>query len=80
MIAEAARFGDEEQQDHVARTWLAEREPVRAAREVLAAAEGMSPLRRSVAVRLVEALGDDLFIPNERWYQLRAPARRSRRR
>jgi len=59
MIAEAARFGDEEQQDHVARTWLAEREPVQAAREVLAAAEGMSPLRRSVAVRLVEALGDD---------------------
>ena len=32
MIAEAARFGDEEQQDHVARAWLAEREPVRAAR------------------------------------------------
>ncbi len=59
MIAEAARFGDEEQQDHVARRWLAEREPVQAAREVLAAAEGMSPLRRSVAVRLVEALGDD---------------------
>ena len=59
MIAEAARFGDEEQQDHVARTWLAGREPVQAAREVLSAAEGMSPLRRSVAVRLVEALGDD---------------------
>ena len=59
MIAEAARFGDEEQQDHVARAWLAEREPVRAAREVLAAAEGMSALRRGVAVRLVEALGDD---------------------
>ena len=59
MIAEAARFGDEEQQDYVARTWLAGREPVQAAREVLSAAEGMSPLRRSVAVRLVEALGDD---------------------
>jgi hypothetical protein len=59
MIAEAARFGDEEQQDHVARAWLAEREPVRAAREILGAAEGMSPLRRSVAVRLVETLGDD---------------------
>jgi hypothetical protein len=59
MIAEAARFGDQEQQDHVAWTWLAQREPVQAAREVLAAAEGMSPLRRSVAVRLVEALGDD---------------------
>ena len=30
-----------------------------AAREILAAAEGMSPLQRSVAVRLVEFLGDD---------------------
>jgi hypothetical protein len=59
MIAEAARFGDEEQQDHFARAWLAEREPVQAAREILAAAEGMSPLRRSVAVRLLELLGDD---------------------
>ena len=59
MIAEAAGFGDEEQQDHVARGWLAGREPVQAAREILAAAEDMSPLRRSVAVRLVEALGDD---------------------
>jgi hypothetical protein len=59
MIAEAAGFGDEKQQDHFARAWLAGREPVRAAREILAAAEDMSPLRRSVAVRLVEALGDD---------------------
>ena len=59
MIAEAAGFGDEEQQDHVARGWLAGRKPVQAAREILAAAEDMSPLRRSVAVRLVEALGDD---------------------
>src|SRR6266566_7747016 len=42
MIAEVARFGDEEQQRHVARAWLAERGPVQAAREVLAAAEGMS--------------------------------------
>jgi hypothetical protein len=61
LIAEAARFGDEAQQDHVARAWLAERGPVQAAREILAAAEGMSPLRRSVAVRLVEALGDDVL-------------------
>ncbi len=58
MIAAAAAFGDEEQQDHFARAWLAGRKPVRAAREILAAAEGMSPLRRVVAVRLVEALGD----------------------
>ena len=28
MITEAARFGDEEQQDHFARGWLAGREPV----------------------------------------------------
>jgi len=59
MIAEAARFGDEGQQDHVARAWRAGREPVQAAREILAAAEGMSPLQRSVAVRLVDFLGDD---------------------
>jgi len=59
MIAEAAGFGDEREQDHVARAWLAGRKPVRAGGEILAAAEGMSPLRRSVAVRLVEALGDD---------------------
>ena len=59
MIAEAAGFGDEKQQDHFARAWLAGRKPVRAAREILAAAEDMSPLRRVVAVRLVEALGDD---------------------
>jgi len=59
MIAEAAQFGDEEQQDHVARAWLAGREPVRAAREILAAAGSMSPLRRSVAIRLVERFGDD---------------------
>jgi len=59
MIAEAARFGDKEQQRHVARAWLAERGPAQAAREVLAAAEGMSPLRRGVAVRLVDRLGDD---------------------
>jgi hypothetical protein len=58
MIAEAARFGDEEQRDHVAWGWLAEREPAEAAREILTAAEGMSPLLRSVAVRVVEALGD----------------------
>ena len=59
MIVEAARFGDEEQQDHFARGWLAGREPVQAAREILAAAEDMSPLRRIVAVGLVEVLIDD---------------------
>jgi hypothetical protein len=59
MIAAAARFGDEEQRDHVAWGWLAGREPAEAAREILTAAEGMSPLLRSVAVGVVEALGED---------------------
>jgi len=58
MIAEAARFGDEEQRDHVAWGWLAEREPAEAAREILTAAEGMSPLLRCAAVDIVKRLGD----------------------
>lgn len=45
----------------LARAWLAECEPMQAAREILAAAEGMSPLGRSVAVGLAETLGDDTF-------------------
>jgi hypothetical protein len=57
MIAEAARFADEEQRDHVAWGWLAERPPAESAREILAAAEGMSPLLRSVAVGVVDTLG-----------------------
>jgi hypothetical protein len=52
-------FSDEEQQHHVAWGWLAGRDPAQAAREILAAAEGMSPLLRSVAVRVVERLGED---------------------
>jgi hypothetical protein len=59
MIAEAARFGDEEQRAFVARNWLFKRKPVQAAREVLTAAEGMSPLQRCVAVELVDLFGDD---------------------
>jgi hypothetical protein len=59
MIAEAARFGDEEQQAFVARNWLFTRKPVQAAREVLTAAEDMSPLQRCVAVELVDLFGDD---------------------
>jgi hypothetical protein len=59
MVAEAARLDDEEQQDHFTWGWMAGREPVQAAREIFAAAEDMPPLRRIVAVRLVEALGDD---------------------
>ena len=59
VITEAARFSDEEQQHHVAWGWLAGRDSAQAAREILAAAEGMSPLLRSVAVRIVERLGED---------------------
>jgi hypothetical protein len=59
VIAEVARFSDEEQQHHVAWGWLAGRDPAQAAREILAAAEGMSPLLRSIAVRVVDGLGED---------------------
>ena len=67
MIAEAARFGDEEQRDHVAWGWLADRRPAEAAREILAAAEGMSPLLRSAAVGVVERLGEDAL---QAWREL----------
>ena len=59
MIAEAARFSDEDQQNHVAWGWLAERQPAEAAREVLTAAEGMPPLLRGVAVGVVQPLGEE---------------------
>jgi len=59
MIAQAAQFSDEEQRGHVAWGWLAEREPAGAAREILTAAEGMSPLLRVAAVGVVERLGED---------------------
>ncbi len=72
MIAEAARFGDEEQRDHVAWGWLAERQPADAAREILTAAEGMSPLLRSVAVGVVQQLGDDAL---PAWRELTAAPR-----
>jgi hypothetical protein len=58
MIAEAARFDDEEQRGHVAWGWLAERQPAEAAREILTAAEGMLPLLRGVAVDVVQRLGE----------------------
>jgi len=61
MIAEVVRFGDEEQQHRAARKWLAGRGAARAARELLAAAESMSPLRRSVAVGLLSRLDDDML-------------------
>ncbi len=61
MIAEITRFGDDEQQHRAARKWLAGRGAARAAREILAAAESMSPLRRSVAVGLLARLDDDML-------------------
>lgn len=72
MIAEAARFGDEEQRDHVAWGWLAERQPAEAAREILTAAEMMSPPLRIVAVRVVQRLGDDAL---PAWRELSAAPR-----
>jgi hypothetical protein len=72
MIAEAARFGDEEQRDHVAWGWLAERQPAEAAWEILTAAEGMSPLLRSVAVGVVQRLGGDAL---PAWRELTAAPR-----
>ena len=72
MIAEAAQFGDEEQRDHVAGGWLAERRPIQAAREVLAAAEGMSPLLRGLAVGMVQRLGEEALAA---WRELTAAPR-----
>jgi hypothetical protein len=59
LLAEVARFSDENQQAHVASRWLAERKPAEAAKEILTAAEGMSPLLRYLAVWTVEGLGED---------------------
>jgi Plasmid pRiA4b ORF-3-like protein len=61
MIAEVVRSGDEEQQYRAARKWLAGRGAARAAREILAAAENATPLRRIVAVGLVAKLDDDML-------------------
>jgi pRiA4b ORF-3-like protein len=72
MIAEAARFSDEEQQDHVAWGWLAERQPDEAARKVLTAAEEMPPLLRGVAVGVVQRLGEDAL---PAWRELTAAPR-----
>ena len=72
MIAEAARFSDPEQRDHVAWGWLAERQPAEAARDILVAAEGMSPLLRSVAVGVMERLGEETL---PAWRELTAAPR-----
>ena len=60
MIAAAAQFSDDEQRQHVA--WVVaggERDGAEAAREILTAAEKLSPLLRGVAVRVAERLGED---------------------
>ena len=72
MIAEAARFGDEEQRDHVAWGWLGERQAAEAARDILVAAEEMSPLLRVVAVGVVQQLGEEA-LPT--WRELTAAPR-----
>jgi hypothetical protein len=72
MIAEAAQFGDEEQRDHVASGWLAKRQPVQAAQELLTAADWMSPLLRGVAVGVAQRLGEDA-LPT--WRELTAAPR-----
>jgi hypothetical protein len=55
MIAAASAFGDEEQRLYVARGWLAGRGPAEAAREILTAAEGMSPPGPDLEARLAAA-------------------------
>lgn len=58
LITELALFADEEQQWHVAWGWLAERDPDQAARDILTAAEQVSPLQRFRVVGVAERLGD----------------------
>jgi hypothetical protein len=58
MIAEAARFSDEQTHDHVASGWLSGRDPVGAVREILSAAGAMTPSERVVAIRIAEGVGD----------------------
>ncbi|MGO9219208.1 MAG: plasmid pRiA4b ORF-3 family protein, partial [Streptosporangiaceae bacterium] len=72
MIADVARFGDGEQRDHVAWGWLGARQPAEAARDILAAAERMSPLLRGVAIGVVQRLGEDAL---PAWRELTAAPR-----
>lgn len=58
MIAEAVRFSDEQTRDHVASGWLSSRNPVSAVREILTAAEAMTPAERMVAILIAEGAGD----------------------
>ncbi len=55
LIAEVAESGDPEERLEAASDWLDQHDP----REILDAAEPMSPLLRTVAVDLVEMMGED---------------------
>src|SRR5260221_6809354 len=55
LIAEVAESGDAVQRLEAASEWLEQHQP----REILEAAESMSPLLRTVAADLVEMLGED---------------------
>lgn len=55
LIAEVAEFDDPAQRLDAASEWLEQRDP----REILEAAESMSPLLRSVAADVVMMLGED---------------------
>ncbi|HEX6450234.1 MAG TPA: plasmid pRiA4b ORF-3 family protein, partial [Trebonia sp.] len=57
VIAAAARFEHWEDRDRVAGEWLAAREPVDAALELLTAAEDMSAFPRAVAAGVARSLG-----------------------
>ncbi len=58
MIAEAARFSDEESRHNVASDWLNGRKPTEAAREILTAAAAMTPSARALAIQIAERIGD----------------------
>jgi hypothetical protein len=72
IAASEGELGDVARRDHVAWGWLAERQPAQAAREILAAAEQMSALLRSVAIGVVETLGQDTL---PAWRELAAAPR-----
>ena len=61
LIAAAARFGDLEQRGTVARQWITARDPVKAVREILAAAEALPAPQRDIAVGVAGLVGEKAF-------------------
>jgi hypothetical protein len=59
LLARLAKFDGAAERRNVARPWLEARTSAGAAREILAVADQASPSLRSVAVGIVESLGDD---------------------